>query len=300
MNHATFFTPSYTGDLARAIWLRRSVETFFDGQAPHIISVPNRDMPAFRRSLGQQENVQLIPQEEFVDAYFFPNTLYRIVSRLAPSQLWRFEKHAGKRGWIIQQIVKLNCSRLIKDGAVVFLDSDLFFIRHFSLRDLGLDKSQRILVRNLPSTESARHRQHITNSRLILGIPPGSTDHTYMGSPAIWYVDWLNQLHNYLEIISGKPWQQVLFDVQFNISEYTIYGVFIDEVVKARGLRIRDDPYNLIAWDHASFKDLKTTMLHDKEVPKNKISLVIQSNIGIPTAEYEDMLRHILSHCQER
>lgn len=300
MNHATFFSPSYIGDLERAIWLRRSVETFFNGNATHIITVPNGDIPAFRRALGQQKDVQLIPQEEFVDSYYYPDLLFRLASRLAPSQLWRLKTHAGKSGWIIQQIVKLNCSQIIKDGAVVFLDSDLFFFRHFGLRDLGIDNSQRVLVRILPDSESAKHRHHIINSRLILDAPPGNTDYTYMGFPAIWYVDWLNQLHKHLENVSGKHWQKALFDVKFGISEYTIYGVFIDEILKPRELYIREEPYNLIAWDHASFDNLKSAMLQNEKIPNNKISLVIQSNIGIPTSEYEDMLLHILSPHQER
>lgn len=297
MTRASFFTPSYIGDLERAVWLRRSLRTFFRGEAEHIMAVPQRDLPDFRRALGHEPGLRLVAQEDLVDARFYPDRVHRLAARFAPSQLWRLERHAGRAGWIIQQIVKLNSPSLITDGAIVFLDSDLFFFRPFDFDSLGLDKS-RLLVRIQPETESARHRHHIVKAREILGLTADhGTEQTYMGYPAIWYADWVRQLHRHLEQLSGMSWQHALYDAG-HLSEYTLYGIYLEEVLKPAGLTIRDKRFNLMAWDRDSFVQLKSAMLQPEFRTDEHISLVIQSNVGIATTEYEDLLRHILEQAE--
>lgn len=294
MTQATFFTPSYIGDLDRAVWLRRSLRAFFRGEAEHIMAVPYRDLPDFRRRLGHEPNLMLVSQEELVDKCFYPDRLHQLIARIAPGQLWRFNKHAGHPGWIIQQIVKLNSPSLVaKEDAIIFLDSDLFFFKPFDFNTLGITHG-RPLVRRRPETKSAQHPHHIVKAREILFLPEnGGTEHSYMAAPAIWYADWVQQLHRHLERLSGKPWQQALYEAG-HISEYTLYGVYLEEVLKPVGLMIRDKPFNRIAWDRDSFLQLKTAMRQPGFQADQYISLVIQSNIGIATTEYEDLLRHIL------
>lgn len=70
--------------------------------------------------------------------------------------------------------------------------------------------------------------------------------------------------------------------------------MFIDEILKPAQLTIRAQPFNLIAWDRPSFDALKSDILHGRPLPADRLALCIQSNINIPTLEYEDMLRAIL------
>lgn len=288
-----FFTPSYIGDLERMVWMRRSLEHFFDGQVKHVVAVPRGDKPSFKRALGASD-IELICQEDLVDVRYFPNLLYKIIANMAPRQKWRFASCAGKPGWIIQQIAKLSSYRLSGGGPIIFLDSDIFFYRRFNLSSLEIDQSQRTLVRILPKEEGAKHPHHLIHSRQLLGLPPGPTDTTYMGYPAIWYGDWLTQLLDHIESLTGKPWQIALLEVSFNISEYTIYGVYVDEILKPSGLNIRSEPFNLIAWDVDSFKSLKERVCSGQPLPAGRLSLTIQSNIKIPVAEYADMLQRLM------
>lgn len=296
MVDGTFFTPSCVGDLERMVWLRRSIETFLDEPMRHIVAIPQKDMGKFQNALGRSSELEFVCQEDLVDRGFYPDWLYRLTQRLAPGQAWRLEDRAGKPGWIVQQIAKLASNRLIGDGPIIFLDSDTFFYRRFSTEnDLGLRNDKRILVRIHPESESAKHRHHIINSRRFFDLPEGSTDATYMGSPAIWYPDWLSLMQQHIEQIRGKPWQKALLDADFNISEYTLYGVFIDELLKPGNLTARDRPYSLIAWDRASFDALRSDILSGRPLPADQLTLCIQSNLNIPVAEYEDMLRMILT-----
>jgi hypothetical protein len=293
-----FFTPSYLGDLERLVWMRRSLEHFYDGNCRHIVAVPRKDKTAFSRALGRSD-IELVSQESLVDACFYPDRLYRIVDKLFPQQTWRFATRAGKPGWIIQQIVKFSSHRFAMGGPIVFLDSDIFFYRRFNRADLGIANTERCLVRRLPETEGAKHRHHIAQSRRLLGLSPGQTDTTYMGYPAIWHGDWVEKLLRHIESRSGKSWQYTLFEADFNISEYTIYGVYVDELLKPPGLNIREEPFNLIAWDAASFQSLKARVFNGPPLPETRLSLTIQSNIGIAVDEYTDMLKHLLIQSEQ-
>jgi hypothetical protein len=296
MTTATFFSPSYRGDLERMVWLRRSIEAFHDTPTRHIIAVPKQDLRAFKNTLGNASELEFVCQEDLVDAAFYPDWRYRLIQQLAPGQAWRFASRAGKGGWITQQIVKLASTDLIQQGAIVFLDSDIFFFRPFTLaRDLGIRDEQKPLVRILPQEEGAKHRQHLANSRRFFDLPAGPTDTTYMACPAIWHTDWLRQMQQHIETIKGKPWQQALLEADFSISEYTLYGVFIDEVLKPAKLVVRDQPFDLIAWDRPSFDALQADILAGRPLPADRLTLCIQSNIHIPVTEYEDTLRALLN-----
>ena len=293
-----FFSPSYIGDLQRMVWLRRSIEAFHDTPARHIIAVPRQDMNAFQNALGRSNEVELICQEDFVDPGFYPDWLYRVTQKFTPGQTWRLHSHAGKPGWIVQQIVKLSSNRLIEREPIVFLDSDIFFYRRFSFDDLMLNGKKRIMVRALPEDEGAQHPHHIANARRFFELPEGPTNATYMGYPVIWHPDWLSQMQQHIERLKGKPWQKALLDVDFNISEYTLYGIFIDEVLRPDNLIVRDHPFNLIAWDRASFDALRSEVMSGRSLPADRLTLCIQSNVHIPVSEYEDMLRAILRQSQ--
>lgn len=125
-------------------------------------------------------------------------------------------------------------------------------------------------------------------------LPEGPTDATYMGYPGIGYPDWLSQRQQHIEKLTGKPWQKALLDVDFNSAEYTLYGIFIDEVLQADNLMVCDRPFNLIAWDRVSFGALKSEVMRGRCLSADQGALCIQSHAHIPVSEYEDRLRAIL------
>lgn len=291
--NTTFFTPSYINDLDRAIWMRRSINKFSKDACRHIIAVPRSDIDAFKKALNSDRNVEIVCQEDAVSKIFYPDWVYRVIRRLAKSQLWRFESHAGRAGWIIQQIVKFNCIHWVPNGAVVFIDSDLVFTRPFSVQYLGIEETTRTLVRVTPKDEASRHRAHINNARDILSLPAGPSDHHYMAYPAIWYTDWIKQLHQYLEATTKADWQSALHLAK-HISEYTIYGTFVEEVLRPANLVVRTEPFHKIIWDRASFDAFKSSTNGIERPIDNNLTLVVQSNLGISVSEYEDILRAIV------
>ncbi len=282
----TFFTPSFRGDLERFALLRRSIRLFQPTAIRHVVAVPVSDLPIFEQELAGDTDIELIVQQSLVPSFFYGTRLHRLVERHFPTQAWRLSSQAGRSGWIIQQIVKLSAASVVQDGAIVFFDSDCFLLRRFLVTEFGKEESDRLLVRNEPTVESARHREHIAAARKLLGLGSGPTEHHYMACPAIWYPDWLTALHQHLEQLHHKPWQRVLFEAGL-ISEYSIYGVFVEEVLKPADLRVATREYHRGVW---SVDDLPRLLsghfLDDEEAVDRPLTMVVQSNLSIPVHEY--------------
>jgi hypothetical protein len=286
-----FFTPSYRNDLDRLLLMRKSMRKYYQGNGRHIIAVPDEDLKLFSKAL-LGDSCELIAQNDLVISEYFPNIVYKAISNLVPGQAWRFNKFAGKGGWIIQQIAKLASFELASEGPIIILDSDLFFVRPFGNADL-LTERGRLLVRILPDTESGKHRKHIANARRFLGLPEGGTEHHYMSCPAVLHAEWLKELMHYVEARFNKPWQQALLEEQ-TMSEYSIYGVFVEEILKPSDLIIRETSFNHMLWDDASYN--RFIVDPETEISRNpeKVCVVVQSALKIPAQEYRRNLESLL------
>lgn len=294
MDKLIFFSPCYRGDLERMLLLRKSIRRFCQAPSRHIVAVPVQDLELFRKAIAGDESCELITQQSIVDAGYFPGVLYRQVQRFAPTQTWRFNRFAGRPGWIIQQIAKLMSGRVTnaRDEPIFILDSDLFFVRPFAGADL-VPPGRRLLMRLTPKTESGTHRHHIENSRRLLGLPAGPTDHHYMAYPAVFYGDWIEEMLRYIEKKRGKPWQEVLL-AEESVSEYSIYGVFLEEILKPTDLLVRDEAYNFMLWDRTSFDGFFDDVAGSLRRHPGRLCTVAQSNLKIPVGEYEGKLNSFL------
>ena len=291
-----FFSPSYRNDLERFVLLRKSIQRFAQCPILHVVAVPRRDVSAFAARLEGDEGVRIVPQETLVATSFYSPLWFRVVRRMLGKYAWRFadSKYAGRAGWIIQQIVKLSVPEVFGRGTVAILDSDLVFVRKFSVDDIVPANRTPILLRREPKSESGRHRAHMTRAREILKIAPGSTEHHYMAYPAIWHVDWVKSLRTHIERVYDKPWQQVLFEAK-RFSEYQLYGIFVDEILKPEDLVHRTIPFEIGVWDRADFDAFMSgTRSPAQSGTLEPLTLVVQSNIGVSVSEYADAIEDFI------
>lgn len=281
----TFFTPTYRNDAQRFQLLRESIRRYYRGKATHVIAIPHADEGLFRR-LTQGDDVQIVFQDDLVDKRFYPAAWYTALKRLLPSQAWRFDKFAGRNGWIIHIIVKLSINQFIKDKPAVLLDSDSFFTRPFSAKDLDSPADQRVLVKWIMETPIPGQQRHLRRTREILGAPEGSMSHNYQSNPEIWYPDWVEKLQNHLEKKYAKPWQEALFDAG-TISSSALYGTYVDEIIHPEDLKVRGPFPYFIAWDEQSYESF---LRNPRESIGDNFYAVIQSNLGHAVDEYRDLV----------
>jgi len=287
MNKITFFTPSYRGDVQRFLLLRQSINHFYKGKSKHIVVVPSSDESLFKELCLTDPDVEVLLQNDFVDSIFYPTPLYIFIKRFFPNQTWRFQKYAGRPGWIIQQIVKLNIPLIVNEGPIVCLDSDIFFVRPFSDTDFKLNQSDYTLYKATPKSETAKQQGHMEWARNFLGLEKGSTDHHYITWPTVLYPDVIKELHQFIEKKYNIDWQQCLFN-QPSISEYILYGVFMEEIYKSKKTSTTTPPHNYIVWDNNSYISLFENL--PKYVNSNLL-VTLQSNLHIPSNVYEKRIR---------
>lgn len=289
-----FFTPSYAGDLDRFVLLRQSVKRFARCPVQHVVAVPRRDVAAFRRA-AEGEDCRVVAQEDFVEPYFYAPAWSRYLQQALGERTWRLRqsRFGGRPGWIVQQIVKLSAPEVFADGEVCLVDSDLVFIRDFDRRDFLPASGARVLLRMEPEGAAGRHPHYMRKSRELLKLPAAGEDHHFMAYPAIWYMDWVRALRNELVQRHQKPWQKVLYDAGF-FSEYLLYGVYLDEIVRPEGLFERLAPFHVGVWDRAGFDRLlqnPQSLVAAYPAHQAPLSLVVQSNLGLDPSAYAEAIK---------
>ncbi len=244
----------------------------------------------FKKRFLNDKSVIVLKQNDFVNNQFYPSKLYSFVNSLLPSQSWKLSKIAGRPGWIIQQIVKLSISDIVYEDVAIILDSDAFFVKHLSIFDVFPQSTSRYLIRRNQLDESSMHRAHISKSREILNIPQGNTSFHYMSWPVIWYKDYIVQLQEYLSEIHNQHWQNSLFEAGV-ISEYNLYGIYIEEILKPKNLDIIEKSLFIGIWDKEDFEKF---ISNDFSVDKDIFCMVVQSNLGVSVNEYKKQISNFL------
>jgi hypothetical protein len=133
---------------------------------------------------------------------------------------------------------------------VVLVDSDVEFIRPFNAETFVQDGVVRLY--RLPREIDARLPRHITWHRVarkLLGLPraqPPFTD--YISSLLAWDPNIVRRMLSHIAATTGRPWASAI-GAQLHFSEWTLYGVFVDEVIGARANSFASgDPLCLAHW----------------------------------------------------
>jgi hypothetical protein len=141
MQRVALLTCSMARDLDLFALLARSVDAHVAEDIPHRVVVPSRDMAAFRPYRTARR--EIIAQEEVMPfrTLKIPN-LPRVLSAMSPSLRRPFYLDSRlrlMRGWILQQILKIEMSRLAPEQAVMHVDSDVFIFRILAAQDVFRD-----------------------------------------------------------------------------------------------------------------------------------------------------------------
>ena len=272
-------TPSFAPDFERCQLLARSVERFVAPGTEHHIIVDARDETLFRTLAGPRTRIRTV--ESIV-----PWWLRRMPGA---SRWWLSLRTLPVRNWILQQMVKLSVGATIDADAYVFVDSDVTFVRPFDAATLQNGELTRLFrvpgAANLPG-----HRRWHRSAAKLLGLPPrdyfGST---YIGNLVTWRRDHLQELYARLERVSGASWQRAVCG-QWHLSEYILYGVFVEHMLNDRSRHWHSDvPLCHISWDYdlASDSDVAGFV---REIAPHHVAVMISAKQRIEPRRYERLL----------
>jgi hypothetical protein len=286
-------TCSFRGDLDLFGLLAESIERFVTPSTPHVVLVPRRDVSLFRRFASNRREIH--EQEAFLPRGLvhapLPSAKLRRRLGLSTRDHYFSWRTGLVRGWIVQQMMKLEAARRMPWDAVLHLDSDAAFIRSFDPRDIMTGGSTR-LYRIEGAGNSAMHAPwHLTAGRL-LGLPLQS----YYGADYIenmisWRPSTVQMLADHISRTTQRDWMHAIAKEK-QISEYVLYGVFWDRVLGQDATHTpSSDPLCLTIWTEKHQESLRGN--YADQLRPHHVAIGIQSTIPLSIEER----RNIINRC---
>jgi hypothetical protein len=243
---AAVVTASYAPDLERCRLLCETVDAHVSGMAHHYLLVAGHDVALFKQLEGPKRSVvderDLLPG--WLHALPDPTSLFR-------KRVWLSTRTKPLRGWHVQQMRRIALADKVEQSALIYVDSDVAFVRDFDCRTLWQD-GRLPLFRRDEALAGAEHLEWSRNAALALGIrPPEPSAHDYIVTLIAWRRDSIRAMCRQMEAEHGRPWVELL-GRQRQFSECTLYGRFVDEVEGLAHHYRSDREFCRIYWDGPS------------------------------------------------
>ncbi|MGO4441356.1 DUF6492 family protein [Rhizobium sp. RAF56] len=212
-------TPSYRPDLELCQELNRSLQKYGPPSLNHTIIVPAVDLEAFT-GVGDVRVASGYLPKSFIPV---PGNIWINLRRPFPPI----------RGWITQQVIKLEAAARSKASVALLVDSDMVFIRPFSVSTFYRNGQTRFYrAANAVHSGMQRHILWHRVARKLLGLPPSDQLplHDYICWPMAWDPEVVRSMLRRVEEMTGMQWQSAIA-AQLHFSEGILYGVYVDEVL---------------------------------------------------------------------
>ncbi|MFI6706357.1 DUF6492 family protein [Nonomuraea sp. NPDC050478] len=248
MSKLAVITPSYAQDAELFALLHRSVLEHTSEDTIHHVFVPPGDKELFAPYQGPRCHVwvrsELLPRRYLR----VPGTDVYVNSRRPWPPL---------RGWVMQQTVKIAAAGLIDADAMLIVDSDAVLVRPTDATSFTRDG--RLCLYRLEEGVTASMERHVLwhhVARELLGLPPPPPPPLpdYVTALTFWDPQIVRAMQRRITEVTGRDWLDA-FNAQLHVSEFILYGVFVDEVLKAAppvNTSICHLSYHHEPWDEAT------------------------------------------------
>jgi hypothetical protein len=271
-------TPSYAGDFERCRLLAESVQRLVTGD--HYILVDEVDLTEFR--CLEQFGAKVIDTRDLMGAGY---------RRIPKTRLWLSPKGKVLRGWMTQQVRKMAFAEQGPSERILFVDSDIVFVRPFNPDAFTRDGHVPLFTTNWFNSESLAWGNQ---SRRLLGLPEQDTSRGYV-HPTFWTRTVAQRMLDAVTNVAGRPWRDVI-TAERTFSEYTLYGVFAEEKVGLDALSLYsfNQPLMHLGWDY------NTSIASERdrffaELPESSYAMMFHSKHQTPVSAYEQRVRDLWS-----
>lgn len=282
---ASIVTASYGPDFERCRLLCETIDRRVSGMTRHYLLVAGHDVRRFRAlETGRRvviDERDLLPS--WLRAFPDPASLFR-------RHVWLSTRTPPLRGWHVQQLRRMALARHADEDALVYVDSDVAFVRPFDLASFWEGDRLRLFRRDdaLISGESAEHARWSVNAARALGLAPGHSPHDYIATLIAWRRDAAAAMLDRIEAVSDRHWiAAVTADRRF--SECMLYGRYVDDVTGAAG-HVHDASERCrVYWKGPELGDDALAAFVDGLAP-HQVAVGLQSFIGIDVARIRAVL----------
>ena len=285
MTELAVITPSFRGDAELFADLHRSVLEFTSEKTIHHVLVSQRDLPIFRDYEGPRCRVW--NRSEMLTSRYLP-----VPGRNMHVNVFR--PWPPLRGWVMQQTAKIVATAQMDADVVLLLDSDAVLVRPVTADRFRVDG--RLVLHRVDDAVTDRLERHVIwhqVGRTLLGLPPGPPPPLpdYISPVNVWDPAIVRAMQARLSEVAGRDWMAV-FNAQRHISEFMLYGLFVDQVLQA-------DPPVDTTIAHMYFS--RSPLSHDEalafvdQLPREAVALMISAKTHTPL----DVRRAAIRHCAE-
>ena len=274
-------TPSYRPDYERCQLLVESVGHWSQTPVRHYIIVDQRDYSLFM-SLASS-STEIIPVESLL-----PDWIHRIP---LVSKTWLSLKTLPIRNWVLQQLVKLSFAASAPEPTLIFVDSDVAFIRHFDLTTFSRQGQTRLF--RVPEFYTPVFDPLYATAYRLLGLEgfcSGVVRPNYIGNLISWRQSHVWALRDRLEQVWNRPWLETLARSK-TLSEYILYGVFVDQVLGQAANHFYDcSPLCHEYWKAQPLSDPQMDEFFAAIQPSH-IAVMLSAKAGIAPSRYQPYLQ---------
>jgi len=274
-----FVTPSYFKDFERCELLCKSIQKYSQLDAKHYIIVDKSDLKLFRQL--ENKSTIILTKEQLLPWWIIKIPLTR-------KNIWFSAKTLPLRGWVIQQIIKISIANVVLEDILIFVDSDVFFIREFGPEAFVKNNLVRFYKKekSISKEMTEGHYLWYKTASELLKIPeinfPASD---YINQVVTWRRSNVLSLCKTIEDKSEENWVKALCK-SWHFSEYVLYGVFIENFLANNSGHYID--FSDISLNYYAEKRLSETELDlmFKRLNENQIAIMISAKSNIPLDMY--------------
>jgi hypothetical protein len=276
-------TPSYAPDVELCTALNESVLRYTPGPVRHYIITPARDVRLFSRLRGTRTEVLSVDEVLPWHVLALPGANFWLNLRRPWPPL---------RGWVMQQIIKLQMAAKVNADLLLLADSDVVLVRPVTGETFRADGRTRFYRRdNEIDSGFPRHVRWNDVACRLLGVPrepPPLPD--YISPFNVWNRHIAVALQGRIEQTTGKHWLDATA-AQLHFSEFVLYGVFVDKVLGGQvNVAETNSMFCHNYWKRVPL-DIAEGERFMREMPADDVAVMISAKSGTPL----EVRRKILS-----
>jgi hypothetical protein len=271
MDDLAVLTPSFRGDAGLFDDLHRSVLANTAPSVVHHVVVPPSDAPLFRQY--ESARCKVWTHRDLLPRYCVsvPHADGLTLNLRRP---W-----PPVRGWVVQQIMKLAGAAAIDARAVLIVDSDAVLVREATIdKFTHMGRLWHYRKDGAVTANMERHVLWHNVARKLLGLPdiavPPLPD--YVSPICVWDPVVVRSLIAHIADATGRNWVDAVGS-QLHVSEFVVYGVFVDYVFGATVPRNEDLCHNY--YERTPLSPAEAAAFAD-DMPSNALGVMISSHSG--------------------
>jgi hypothetical protein len=268
MPQLAVLTPSFRPDFPLFAELHRSVLVHTPADTIHYVIVPAADKALFNEFAGDRCQIWTVPD-------LLPRRIRHLYDRfwLNLTRPWPVI-----RGWVLQQAIKVAGTAALDADVVLLVDSDVTLVRPVTAARFQTDGV--LNLTRLPDGVTAdlpRHVRWHTTARELLGLPPAGDPPLpdYISPLNFWDPRIVRAMQQRIEETTGRNWLDV-FCTRLLISEFILYGVFVDEVWAPGSVTPADAGTCHNYWDRVALDD-QAAAAFAEGLPAEAVAVMITS-----------------------